>query len=49
MAVSQIKQNNDTHHLHKEGFDNLLNGFNEFIVENNLTYNDKFGYFKIYS
>ena len=49
IAVSQIKQNNDIHHLYKEGFKNLLNGFNEFIVENNITFDDKFGYFKIYS
>jgi hypothetical protein len=46
---SQIQQNNDIHHLHKEGFDNLLAGFNEFITENNITYNNEFGYFKIYS
>ena len=49
MVVSQIKQNNDTHHLHKEGFDNLLAGFNEFITKNNITYDDEFGYFEIYS
>ena len=35
--------------MHKEGFDNLLAGFNEFITENNITYNNEFGYFKIYS
>ena len=46
---SQIQQNNDIHHLHKEGFDNLLDGFNEFITENNLNYDDEYGYFKIYS
>ena len=46
---SQIQQNNDIHHLHKEGFDNLLAGFNEFITENNTTYDDEFGYFEIYS
>ena len=46
---SQIQQNNDIHHLHKEGFDNLFAGFNEFITENNITYNNEFGYFKIYS
>ena len=46
---SQIQQNNDIHHLHKEGFDNLLAGFNEFIIENNTTYDDEFGYFEIYS
>ena len=46
---SQIQQNNDIHHLHKEGFDNLLADFNEFITENNITYDDEFGYFEIYS
>jgi hypothetical protein len=47
---SQIKQDNDIHHLHKEGFDNLLAGFNEFIrLEDNVTYDDEFGYFEIYS
>ena len=49
MAVSQIKQDDDIHHLHKEGFDNLLDGFNEFITENDVTYDNEFGYFKIYS
>lgn len=49
MVVSQIKQDNNIHHLHKEGFDNLINGFNEFISENDITYDKKFGYFKIYS
>ena len=46
---SQIKQNNDIHHLYKEGFDNLRAGFDEFLTENNLTYDDEFGYFEIYS
>ena len=48
-VVSQIMQDNDIHHLHKEGFDNLLNGFNEFITENNITYDYEFAHFKIYS
>lgn len=49
-AVSQIKlQDDDIHHLYKEGFDNLLDGFDEFITENDVTYDNEFGYFKIYS
>ena len=48
-AVSQIKQDDDIHRLHKEGFDNLLDGFDEFITENVVTFNNEFGYFKIYS
>jgi len=47
--VSQIKQNDDIHRLYKEGFDNLRAGFEEFLTENNITYDDKSGYFKIYS
>jgi hypothetical protein len=46
---SVIAQDNDVHRLHKEGFNNLLDGFNEFITENHLIYNDEFGYFKTYS
>ena len=42
-------QDSEVHCLHKEGFDNLLDGFDEFIMVNNLTYNDELGYFKIYS
>jgi hypothetical protein len=47
--VSQIMQDDDIHHFHKEGFDNLLDGFNEFIMENNIIYDREFGYFKVYS
>lgn len=46
---SQITQDNDVHHLYKEGFANLRAGFDEFLTENNLTFDDEFGYFKIYS
>ena len=35
---SQITQSNDIHYLHKEGFDNLHVGFEEFLRENKLTY-----------
>ena len=35
--------------MHKEGFDHLLAGFNEFLVENDITYDNEFGYFKLYS
>ena len=41
-------QDNDIHHLYKEGFANLRAGFDEFLTENNLTFDDEFGYFKIY-
>ena len=40
-------QDDSVHYLHKEGFDNLRVGFNEFLTENNLTYSDT-GYFKLY-
>ena len=46
---SQIKQDNDIHHLYKEGFDHLREGFEEFLTENKLTNNDELRYFKIYS
>jgi hypothetical protein len=46
---SQINQDANIHRLHKEGFDNLRAGFEEFVSENKLTYDDEFGYFKIYS
>ena len=48
-VASQIDHDNSIHHLYKEGFDNLLDGFNEFVIENNITYNNDFGYFQIYS
>lgn len=47
--VSQIKEEADIHELYKEGFDNLHIGFEEFLNENNLNYDDESGYFKIYS
>ena len=47
--IPDIKQNNDVHRLHKEGFDNLLDGFQEFVDENDITYDEEFGYFRIYS
>ena len=49
MYISQITQDDDIHHLYKEGFANLRAGFDEFLTENNLTFDDEFGYFKIYS
>ncbi|RGB42937.1 hypothetical protein C1646_750494 [Rhizophagus diaphanus] len=33
----------------KEGFDNLRTGFEEFLTENDINYDDQSGYFKIYS
>jgi len=47
--ASQIKQDDDIHRLYKEGFDNLRAGFEEFLTENDITYDDESGYFKIYS
>ena len=47
--TSRITQDNDIHHLYKEEFANLCAGFDEFLTENNLTFDDEFGYFKIYS
>ncbi|GBC10093.1 hypothetical protein RclHR1_09320014 [Rhizophagus clarus] len=32
-----------------EGFDNLRAGFEEFLTENDINYDDQSGYFKIYS
>ena len=48
IKVSQINQDDETHHPHKEGFNNLRIGFEEFLSENDLAYNKDFGYFKIY-
>lgn len=47
--ASQIKEEADIHELYKEGFNNLRIGFEEFLTENNLNYDDESGYFKIYS
>ena len=48
--VAQIKNEADIHHLYKEGFNNLRAGFEEFLTENDLDYdNRESGYFKIYS
>jgi len=47
--ISQIKQDDDVHHLYKEGLDNLRAGFEEFLTENNFIYDGESGYFKIYS
>ena len=44
MYIFQITQDNDIHHLYKEGFANLRAGFDEFLTENNLTFDDEFGY-----
>jgi len=49
MYISQITQDNDIHHLYKEGFANLCAGFDEYLTENDLTFDDEFGCFKIYS
>ena len=47
--TSQITQDNDIHHLYKEGFNNLRAGFEEFLIENEINYgSNESGYFKIY-
>ncbi|RGB22560.1 hypothetical protein C1646_775878 [Rhizophagus diaphanus] len=46
--VFQINQDNNIHHLYKEGFDNLCVGFEEFLTENDINYDDQSGYFKIF-
>ena len=47
--TSQITQDNDIHHLYKEGFNNLRTGFEEFLIENEINYDsNESGYFKIY-
>ncbi|RIA97605.1 hypothetical protein C1645_813846 [Glomus cerebriforme] len=43
------QQDDNIHYLYKEGFNNLNANFEEYLTENNITYNDKSGYFKIYS
>ncbi|CAI2166369.1 16622_t:CDS:2 [Funneliformis geosporum] len=48
LTSKQTSQDDDIHHLYKEGFNNLYAGFDEFLVKKNITYNDEFGYFKIY-
>jgi hypothetical protein len=35
--------------LHKEGFENFRVGLEEFLTENEVTYDKNFGYFKVYS
>lgn len=49
VKCSQIAQNDDVHHLHKEGFNNLRAGIDEFLTENKINYNREIGHFKIYS
>ena len=50
LKTSRITQDNDIHHLYKEGFNNLRAGFEEFLIENEINYDsNESGYFKIYS
>jgi hypothetical protein len=49
LKCSQIAQDDDVHHLHKEGFNNLCVGLNEFFTENEIICDANSGYFKIYS
>jgi hypothetical protein len=47
---SQIAQSDDVHRLHKEGFNNLCAGIDEFLTENKINFdNHEIGHFKIYS
>ena len=45
----QIMQNNDINPLYKEGFKNFCVGLQEFLTENNITVDENFGHFKVYS
>ncbi|CAG8724649.1 16622_t:CDS:2, partial [Rhizophagus irregularis] len=47
--VSQIIQDDTINPLHKTGFKNFRAGLEEFLTENDVTYDENFGYFKIYS
>ena len=49
IKYSQIAQDDDVHHLHKEGFEKFCVGLNEFLIENDIAYDVNYGYFKIYS
>jgi hypothetical protein len=51
IKCSQIAQDDDVHRLHKEGFENLRVGLNEFLTENEIICDTDsgYGYFKIYS
>jgi len=46
---SKINDDNNINHLYKEGFDNLHEGFKEFLAENEVSYDTETGYFNIYS
>lgn len=43
------KRNPDVHQLHKEGFENLRAGLEEFIQENDVTLDDDHAFFKVYA
>ena len=42
-------QNNDINPLYKKGFEHFREGLEEFLTENEVTYDEHFGYFKVYS
>lgn len=43
------KRNPGVHQLHKEGFENLRAGLEEFIQENDITLDDDYAFFKVYA
>lgn len=45
----QITQNNDINPLYKEGFKNFYEGLQEFLTENEVSVDENFGHFKVYS
>lgn len=49
LKVTQITQDVNINHLHKEGFKNFRAGLEEFLTENEVTYDKNFAYFKVYS
>ena len=42
-------QDDNIHPLHKKGFEKFLEGLEEFLTENAVTYDKNFGHFKVYS
>jgi hypothetical protein len=47
--ISQIMQDDTVNPLHKTGFKNFRAGLEEFLTENDISYDENFGHFKIYS
>lgn len=49
LQMSRITQDSDINPMYKEGFENLRAGLEEFLMENEVTCDTNFGYFKVYS